>query len=102
MNEQDIWAEWRMEVQEWHPTPDRFVTLACLATEVGEALDTGIRLLNALPDRTHDHGRNLGRELAQIIDLANTAAIQHNIYLEEECRAWRDEVRNRRPNGGTA
>jgi len=76
MSEQDTWAAWRAEVESWHAFPTDFIAVAYLSTEAGEALDTAIRLLIPDHDRTHDHGRNMGRELAQIIDLANTAAIR--------------------------
>lgn len=97
MSDQDVWAAWRAEVEDWHPFPTGFICVAYLATEAGEALDTAIRLLIPEHDRTHDHRRNLGRELAQIADMTNAAAIRYGINLEAECRAWRDEVRDRGP-----
>jgi len=97
VSEQDTWAAWRKEVEAWHPFPTGFISVAYLATEAGEALDTAIRLLISDHDRTNDHRRNLGRELAQVIDMANAAAIRYGVNLDAECQAWRAVVRARAP-----
>ena len=90
--EQEIWWNWRQIVQPWHPIPEAFDSLAYLSTEAGEALDSGLRLKRPDDDRTNGHQRNLGRELAQIVDMAYASAIQYHIDLDQEIRDWRAEV----------
>jgi hypothetical protein len=95
MSNMRVWATWRDEVEAHHPLPEAFDCLAYLSTETGEALDTGLRLKRPRDDRTNGHHRNLGRELAQVIDMAYASAIRYGIDLDAECDAWREEVRAR-------
>jgi len=95
--QQQVWAHWRADVAPWHPLPEGFDCLAYLSTEAGEALDTGLRLKRPQDDRTNGHHRNLGRELAQIVDMAYASAIRYGIDLDAECETWRAEVMRRMP-----
>lgn len=95
--QQEIWAQWRKDVEPWHPLPEGFDCLAYGVTEAAEALDTGLRLKRPQDDRTNGHKRNLGRELAQWVDMAYASAIRYGIDLDGECAAWRAEVMRRMP-----
>jgi NTP pyrophosphatase (non-canonical NTP hydrolase) len=92
-------ASWRAEVERWHPLPDGFHSLCYLATEAGEALDSALRLIRPHDDRTNGHLRNLGRELAQVVDMAYAAALGYGIDLDAEIAAWQEAVRQRQPEG---
>lgn len=83
---------WRATVEAWHPTPDPFISVAYLATEAGEALDAALRLRHPEHDRSHDRRRALGRELAQVVDMALTAATGYGIDLAAELAEWYAEV----------
>lgn len=89
---------WRDEVRGWHPTPPPFECVAYLATEAAEALDRALRDQRPHDDRTNSHSKKatLGRELAQVIDMACTSASAYGIDLESELRDWFDVVRARR------
>ena len=88
---------WRAEVDAWHPTPEPFACVAYLATEAAEALDAALRDLRPADDRTNHHSKKatLGRELAQVIDMACTSATAYGIDLDTELQAWFDVVRER-------
>lgn len=97
----DNWQQqvacWRTEVNAWHPTPEPFACVAYLVTEAAEALDRALREQRPHDDRTNHHSKKatLGRELAQVIDMACTSASAYNIDLEAELQEWFAVVRAR-------
>jgi NTP pyrophosphatase (non-canonical NTP hydrolase) len=97
--QQADWEDWRIEVADWHPLPERFDCVAYLCTEVGETMDAALRLKRKGDDRSHTRKRSLGRELAQVIDMTYASAIRYGIDLDQEIADWRNEVRDRRPQG---
>jgi NTP pyrophosphatase (non-canonical NTP hydrolase) len=101
VSELAAWQLWRIEVEDKHPLPPRFFCVAYLGTEVGEAMDAAIRIERRRDDRTHTRKRSLGRELAQVIDMAYASAIRYGIDLDQEIADWRNEVRARQPQGET-
>lgn len=90
-------AAWRAEVQDWHPTPGPKSSIDYMVTEAAECLDAALRLLLPQHDRTNGKRPDIGRELAQVIDMACTAATGYHIDLEAEIAEWQDVVRGRQP-----
>lgn len=84
-------AAWRAEVQDWHPTPDGLDSAGYLATETGEALDSALRLKRPHDDRTNGHRRNLGRELAQVVDMTCTVGNFYGVTIDDTWNTWRDQ-----------
>lgn len=94
---QDEIKAWRKIVAPWHPTPPPLENAAYLATEAGEVLDAVLRLQRPHDDRTNGHDRKkpLGREIAQVIDMALTLANQYGINVDDELFSWCMEVEAR-------
>jgi len=88
-------AAWRIEVEPWHPHPDGRSCLDYLVTEAGEAVDARLRLERPHDDRTNGRERALGRELAQVVDMAYATAIRYGIDLDAEIAEWLEVVRRR-------
>ena len=86
---------WRAEVEAWHPFPDADAALLYLVSEIGEACDAVAFTRRPGDDRTNHKARDLGRELAQIVDMAYAVAIRHGIDLDAEVIKWMDVVRQR-------
>lgn len=89
---QDVLRVWRTQVQPWHPLPDANACLLYLVSEIGEACDAVAFAQRPHDDRTHHKERHLGRELAQIVDMAVATAIRYNIDLDAELTAWMADV----------
>lgn len=92
-------AAWRTEVNAWHPLPvDSHLTIQFMVTEAAECLDAAIRQRFTGLDRTRAKQYNLGRELAQVVELCYTAAAQEGLDLDAAIEEWLDVVRRRNPH----
>jgi len=98
---QEFIRRWREEVAPWHPTPPPDDSVYYLVTEAAEVLDAVMRMKRNGDDRTHGKEHDLGRELAQVVDMAITAAIVYDIDLEKELILWTNEVKERRLDNPT-
>jgi NTP pyrophosphatase (non-canonical NTP hydrolase) len=88
LRSQNIFMAWRIRVAPWHPLPDGRSCLDYLVTEVGEAVDARLRMDRPDDDRANGKQRHLGRELAQVVDMAYATAIRYDIDLDDEIDEW--------------
>jgi NTP pyrophosphatase (non-canonical NTP hydrolase) len=89
---QNVFTAWRIKVAPWHPLPDANTCLLYLVSEIGEACDAVAFAQRPHDDRSHHKERHLGRELAQVVDMAYATAIRHGIDLDVEIDDWLSEV----------